>query len=120
MASNDNSWLEYPASIRLMLEEKNAKDQHILIGSDQEDPTYSRWTGTFVVNRADNFFIVELGFNWPNIDEYPKISPTFDFSGVNPDILGKIKDLFDKDNKLKVWNGLTSIQGNLKQIHTNL
>lgn len=120
MASNTNIWLTYPASVRLRLEEANAKGQHILIGSDQEDPTYSRWTSTFVVNKADNFDITALGFSWPDIDEYPKMSPVFDFYGVNNGVLEKIKKLFDSDNKLKVWNSSISIQENLEQIYTNL
>jgi hypothetical protein len=120
MASIDNNWLTYPASIRITLEEKHTSNQNILIGSDQDDPTYSRWVGTFVVNNSNNFYIAEIKFSWPDIDKYPKLSPEFDFTDLNPSVLAKIKNLFDSDNRLVSWDESKSISDNLKQIYTHL
>ena len=120
MATVDNSWLGYPPSVRITMEEKNTSNVNILIGSDQEDPTYSRWSGTFVINRNDEFFTVAFEFRWDDVDEYPKMSPKFNFDSVEAIHLGKIKHLFDKDNRLKLWSGSTSIMDNLKQIYNSL
>lgn len=114
-----NNWLGYPPSIRITFEE--ASCENILVGSDQEDPTYSIWVATFVINRNYEFFTIEIHFKWDDVEnEYPKISPKFNFDNVEQVRLGKIKHLFDADNKLKIWNSSVSILDNLKQIYNNL
>lgn len=115
-------WLEYPSEFRITFEEKDSSDPNILIGSEKNDTTYTKWVCTFVVNKpSGEFFMVEnIKFGWDDVCDYPGISPTFQLTTLDGTPLSKFKSLFDNDGKLLKWNSEMTIRQNLRQLSTLL
>lgn len=112
-------WLDYPSEFRIEREEEgDTSEPNILIGSEKNDVTYTKWNCTFVVNKpTGEFFMVEgIKFGWDSIDDYPDNSPNFNLQTLEGTPLNKFKHMFDEDGKLKEWDSKKTIRQNLKQL----
>lgn len=116
-------WLEYPSEFRIMHEESGDKSNpNIMIGSDKDDPTYTKWVVTFVINREDEFFMVDnVKFYWDDVEDYPKTAPTFHMGDFPEEHRYKVLNLFDdQTSRLKVWDPEKTIRQNFAQIYNAL
>jgi hypothetical protein len=111
-------WLEYPSEFRITFEEQDLSEPNILIGSEKNDTTYTKWVCTFVVNKpSGEFYMIEnIKFGWNEVSDYPEMAPTFNLNAFEGTRLDKFKILFNSDGKLLKWNSDMTIRQNLIQL----
>lgn len=113
-------WLEYPAEFRLPEEEKNNEEATIIIGTDKEDITLTKWNGTFVIERDSDLHMINFKFSWKETNDFPENAPTVDISKVPDAFIVKFKNALTDSGQLKEWNPSSTIKANLKKVLTKL